>query len=178
MRIFFKLFFIMFFVSSTSNANDQLYYRIGFFDYKHETGGLMFNIKKVTENKYNIITLGELTQIHEFTSIIDNQNLFSKGKSKKEKQEYSIYLSSGLQKVISLTDNFSVVPSFSVGLFHSIEKGKEMGFPIEFKSEVELYYDLSQDSYLGLSWNHISNADIGDKNPGADSILFSITTNF
>tara|TARA_B110000003_G_C16466123_1_gene463850 strand:+ start:300 stop:806 length:507 start_codon:yes stop_codon:yes gene_type:complete len=168
----------MFFVSSTSNANDQLYYRIGFFDYKHETGGLMFNIKKVTENKYNIITLGELTQIHEFTSIIDNQNLFSKGKSKKEKQEYSIYLSSGLQKVISLTDNFSVVPSFSVGLFHSIEKGKEMGFPIEFKSEVELYYDLSQDSYLGLSWNHISNADIGDKNPGADSILFSITTNF
>ena len=178
MRIFLKLFFIFYFVNSTSNANEQLYYRIGFFDYKHETGVLMFNIKKVTDNTFNIFNFGELTQIYEFTSIIDNQNLFSKGESKKERQEYSIYLSSGLQKVMSLTDNFSLVPSFSVGLFQSFEKGKEMGYPIEFKSEVELYYDLSQDSYLGLSWNHISNADLGDKNPGADSILFSITTNF
>ena len=108
MRIFLKLFFIFYFVNSTSNANEQLYYRIGFFDYKHETGGLMFNIKKVTDNTFNIFNFGELTQIYEFTSIIDNQNLFSKGESKKERQEYSIYLSSGLQKVMSLTDNFSL----------------------------------------------------------------------
>ena len=178
MRIFLKLFFILLFMSSTSNANDQLYYRIGFFDYKHDTGGLLFNIKKVTDNKYSFFNFGELTQIYEFTSIIDKENQFSKGEEIKKREEYSIYLSSGLQKAISLTDNFSLVPSFSVGLFQSFDEGKDMGYPIEFKSEVELYYDFSQKSYLGLSWNHISNADIGDKNPGADSILFSITTNF
>ena len=69
MRIFLKFIFILFFISSTSNANDQLYYRIGFFDYKHETGGLLFNIKKVTENVYTVLNLGELTQIYELTSI-------------------------------------------------------------------------------------------------------------
>ena len=123
MRIFLKFFFIMFFVSSTSNANDQLYYRIGFFDYKHETGGLMFNIKKVTDNKYNIITLGELTQIHEFTSIIDKENQFSKGEETKKREEYAIYLSSGLQKLIRLGENISLVPSFSVGLYEITDTG-------------------------------------------------------
>ena len=71
----------------------------------------------------------------------------------------------------------NLTPSFAPGYYNEGD-GKDLGHALEFKSEVELYYDLSQDSYLGLSWNHISNADIGDKNPGADSILFSITTNF
>ena len=52
-----------------------------------------------------------------------------------------------------------------------------MGFPIQFKSEIELNYYLSKYSFIGLTWNHISNADIGETNPGSDSILinFKIT---
>ena len=80
MRIILKFFFILFLSSSISNANDQLYYKIGYFDYKHETGGLLFNIKKVSNNTYNILSLGELTQIYEFTSIIDKENQFSKSR--------------------------------------------------------------------------------------------------
>ena len=178
MRIILNLFLIMCFMFSASNAKDQLYYKLGFFDYKHETGGLMFNVKKVSDNTYNILNLGELTQIYEFTGIFDKENQFSKGNETKKREEYAIYLSSGLQKVIRLSDSFSLVPSFSVGLYESFDQGKEMGLPIEFKSEVELYFNLSEESYLGLTWHHISNADLGYKNPGSDSVLISITNNF
>ncbi len=74
---------------STSNAKDQLYYKLGFFDYKHETGGLMFNVKKVSDNTYNILNLGELTQIYEFTGIFDKENQFSKGEETKKREEYA-----------------------------------------------------------------------------------------
>ena len=178
MRIILKFFFILFLSSSISNANDQLYYKIGYFDYKHETGGLLFNIKKVSNNTYNILSLGELTQIYEFTSIIDKENQFSKGEETKKREEYAVYLSSGLQKLIRLGENISLVPSFSVGLYESFDQGKDMGFPIEFKSEVELNLHLSKGSLFGVTYHHISNADIGDENPGSDSILINFKSSF
>jgi len=179
-RIILKFFLVLYLILSMSNANanDQLYYKIGFFDYKHETGGLLFNIKKVSNNTYNVLNFGELSQIYEFTGIVDKENKFSKGEEIKKREEYAIYLSSGLQKVISFNDHLSLVPSFSVGLYESFDQGKNMGFPVEFKSEVELYFNFSQDSYLGITWHHISNANIGNTNPGSDSILLNITSNF
>ena len=177
-RIILRFFLVLYLMHSTSNADDQLYYKIGFYDYKHETGGLLFNIKKVSDNTYNVLNFGELTQIYEFNAIFDKENKFSKGEEIKKREEYAIYLSSGLQKVINFNDHLSLVPSFSVGLYESFDEGKKMGFPIEFKSEVELYFNFSPDSYLGLTWHHISNANIGHKNPGSDSILFNITSNF
>ena len=53
-----------------------------------------------------------------------------------------------------------------------------MGFPLEFKSEIELNYNLSKNSFFGITWNHISNADIGNSNPGSDSVLFNFKNNF
>ena len=39
-------------------------------------------------------------------------------------------------------------------------------------------YELSKDSSIGLSYNHISNASLGDKNPGANSYMFNFLKNF
>ena len=120
-RIILKFFLILYFMHSTSNADDQLYYKIGFYDYKHETGGLLLNIKKVSDNTYNVLNFGELTQIYEFTGIFDKENKFSKGEEIKKREEYAIYLSSGFQKVINFNDHFSLVPSFSAGLYESFD---------------------------------------------------------
>ena len=49
---------------------------------------------------------------------------------------------------------------------------------LEFKSEVQLSLDLSKNSELGFSYNHISNASLGDKNPGANSYMFNFLKNF
>ena len=43
------------FLSTTSNANDQLYFKIGLWDFKHETGGLALNIKKVSNKNFKIL---------------------------------------------------------------------------------------------------------------------------
>jgi len=39
-------------------------------------------------------------------------------------------------------------------------------------------YELSKDTNIGLSYNHISNASLGDKNPGANSYMFNFIKNF
>ena len=49
---------------------------------------------------------------------------------------------------------------------------------MEFKSEVQLTFDLSESSNLGMSYNHISNASLGDKNPGANSYMFNFLQRF
>ena len=56
--------------------------------------------------------------------------------------------------------------------------GKDLGSPLEFKSEVQLSIDLLPGSKLGYSQSHISNADLGDKNPGADSYMFNFMKSF
>ena len=71
----------------------------------------------------------------------------------------------------------NIVPSFTPGLYHE-GNGKDLGHLLEFKSEIQLSLDLSKTSELGLSYNHISNASLGDKNPGANSYMFNFFKNF
>ena len=68
-------------------------------------------------------------------------------------------------------------PSFAPGLYHKGD-GKDLGHVLEFKSEVQLSYELSKSSSLGMSYNHVSNASLGDKNPGANSYMFNYLKNF
>jgi len=68
-------------------------------------------------------------------------------------------------------------PSFTPGLYHEGD-GKDLGHLIEFKSELQISLDLSKTSQLGFSYNHISNASLGDKNPGANSYMFNFFKNF
>ena len=68
-------------------------------------------------------------------------------------------------------------PSFAPGLYHQGE-GKDLGHALEFKSEVQLSYAASDNTSFGVSYNHISNASLGDKNPGANSYMFNYIKNF
>ena len=56
--------------------------------------------------------------------------------------------------------------------------GKDLGHIVEFKSEVQLSLDLFKNTELGFSYNHISNASLGDKNPGANSYMFNFIKQF
>ena len=71
----------------------------------------------------------------------------------------------------------NIIPSFTPGLYGE-GKGKDLGHVIEFKSEVQLSLDLSPSSELGFSYNHISNASLGEKNPGANSYMFNFIKRF
>ena len=67
--------------------------------------------------------------------------------------------------------------SFAPGLYHEGD-GKDLGHVLEFKSEVQLSYAASDKTSFGVSYNHVSNASLGDKNPGANSYMFNFIRNF
>ena len=68
-------------------------------------------------------------------------------------------------------------PSFAPGLYGE-GSWKDLGHILEFKSEVQASWSLSKNSELGMSYNHISNASLGDKNPGANSYMFNFLKRF
>ena len=86
------------------------------------------------------------------------------------------YFYTGIQAQYKI-GTLNITPSFTPGLYHEGD-GKDLGHMLEFKSEVQLSLDLSKTSELGFSYNHISNASLGDKNPGANSYMFNFFKKF
>ena len=91
-------------------------------------------------------------------------------------EDTAAYIYTGVQAQYKI-GILNLTPSFTPGLYHEGD-GKDLGHMIEFKSEVQLSLDLSQSSEFGFSYNHISNASIGDKNPGANSYMFNFLKSF
>ena len=71
----------------------------------------------------------------------------------------------------------NLTPSFAPGYYNKGD-GKDLGHTLEFKSEVQLSLDLPKSSQLGFSYNHLSNASLGNKNPGANSYMFNFLKKF
>ena len=86
------------------------------------------------------------------------------------------YIYTGVQAQYKIGE-LNITPSFTPGLYHEGD-GKDLGHMLEFKSEVQMSLDFSKSSKLGFSYNHISNASLGDKNPGANSYMFNFFKNF
>ena len=81
------------------------------------------------------------------------------------------YIYTGVQAQYSI-GALNIIPSFTPG-FYNQGDGKDLGHAIEFKSELQISLDLPRDSQFGFSYNHLSNASLGDKNPGANSYMFN-----
>jgi lipid A 3-O-deacylase len=88
----------------------------------------------------------------------------------------AVYIYTGIEWSIEMGP-FEFTPSFAPGLYHEGD-GKDLGHILEFKTEVQLSYGLSENTKLGMSYNHLSNASIGDKNPGANSYMFNFFKTF
>ena len=91
-------------------------------------------------------------------------------------QDSATYIYTGVESNYSL-GILNITPSFTPGFYRQGE-GKDLGHPIEFKSEVQLSLDLSEGTNFGMSYNHVSNASLGDKNPGANSYSFNFLKKF
>ena len=86
------------------------------------------------------------------------------------------YFYTGIQAQYKI-GKLNIIPSFTPGLYGE-GNGKDLGHVVEFKSEVQLSFDLFSDSELGFSYNHISNASLGKKNPGANNYMFNFIKQF
>ena len=87
------------------------------------------------------------------------------------------YVYTGVEWNYTMSDKLKFTPSFAPGIYHEGD-GKDLGHALEFKTEVQLSYSISESTNLGMSYNHISNASLGDKNPGANSYAFNFLKRF
>ena len=86
------------------------------------------------------------------------------------------YMYTGVQAQYKL-GSLNFTPSFTPGYYEQ-GNGKDLGHALEFKSEVQLSLELPKNSQLGFSYNHLSNASLGDTNPGANSYMFNFFKKF
>ena len=63
-------------------------------------------------------------------------------------------------------------PSFGAGIYND-GSGKKLGNDLQFRTSVEVSYELQNKNRIGISFSHISNANLGDKNPGVEILSFS-----
>ena len=86
------------------------------------------------------------------------------------------YIYTGIQAKYKL-GKVDFTPSFTPGLYGR-GHGKDLGHIIEFKTELQFSLNLAENSKMGFRYNHISNAQIGDKNPGINSYMFNFLKKF
>jgi hypothetical protein len=66
-------------------------------------------------------------------------------------------------------------PGVGVGPFDA-GSGKDLGHPVQFRTQLEFARRFSGDNRFAFALSHISNAGVGDTNPGTEvlSIYYSI----
>ena len=120
----------------------------------------LFGIQHSNEDLFRDTFLGKFSPITGFMMTADS----------------TTYLYTGVQAEYKI-GKLNLTPSFSPGLY-SMGDGKDLGSPLEFKSELQLSVDLRPGTKLGYSQSHLSNAGLDDKNPGADSYMFNFMKSF
>lgn len=83
----------------------------------------------------------------------------------------ALYAYGGFVIDIAFWNKLVFSPNFAVGVY-SKGHGKDLGYPLEFRSNIELGWQFKNYSRIGLSFYHISNASLGKKNPGTESLVF------
>ncbi len=87
----------------------------------------------------------------------------------------AIYVYTGVESEFDM-GFFKITPSFAPG-YYNYGDGKDLGYPLEFKTAVQMTLG-SETTQFGMSYNHISNASLGTKNPGANSYMFNFLKKF
>lgn len=82
----------------------------------------------------------------------------------------AVYAYAGIGIDVYFGRRLVVTPSIAPG-YYAKNSGYDLGYPLEFKSQIEFAYRFDDRSRLGVAISHISNASLGDKNPGTESAI-------
>ena len=161
MKIFFKAFFILFFTAPFLHAENKWSFYTGMFDFSDDgKRANLFGAEYINFSSSKDIFLGNVQPVTGAMITTDD----------------AIYVYSGYQ-LNQKSNSTTFAPSFTIGLYDEGD-GKDLGHTIEFKTQIQILFDISSSSEIGISYNHISNASLGDKNPGANSYMLNFTKKF
>ena len=160
---FFSIFFLFNFnsLSAENNQDHQINIFLGNFDFSDDKqSAILVGFQHQNENLNRDTFLGNVSPI---TGGFITENS-------------AAYIYTGIEWNVEM-GSLTFTPSFAPGLYHEGD-GKDLGHILEFKSEVQLTYAASGNTNIGFSYNHVSNASLGDKNPGANSYMFNFLKKF
>jgi hypothetical protein len=80
------------------------------------------------------------------------------------------YLYLGLNLDMLFFGHLLFAPGFAAGYYWQ-GSGKNLGYPIEFRSGIELAWQFKSLHRLGVHFYHLSNASMGKRNPGEESFI-------
>ena len=147
--------------SLADEARSGISFYSGTFDFSDDKkSSTLFGVEHQNENLYKDTMIGRVSPI---TGMMITQDA-------------AAYVYTGIEANYDLGP-LKFTPSFAPGIY-SQGDGKDLGHPLEFKSEVQLSMDLGETTNFGMSYNHVSNASLGDKNPGANSYMFNFLKKF
>lgn len=82
-----------------------------------------------------------------------------------------LYAYGGVSLDLILKKKLAFVPNFAVGYYRKGD-GKDLGFPLEFRTGIEFAFVFKNQARTGCHISHTSNASIGRKNPGLETLNF------
>ncbi|MDC3053210.1 acyloxyacyl hydrolase [Candidatus Pelagibacter sp.] len=166
MKFYLKIlvFFILLFSSVSAddkNFENKWSLFTGTFDFSDEGAkSTLYGVQYINLNNHYDSFLGKLYPVTGFFLTVDNAK----------------YIYKGFQTTYD-KGSFNITPSFTPGLYDK-GNGKDLRHVIEFKTEIQISYNISKKSEIALSYNHISNANLGDNNPGANSYMLNFLKKF
>ena len=80
----------------------------------------------------------------------------------------ALYLYGGLAYPVQITDHWSLTPSASIGYYDN-GQDIDLGHDVEFYTRLDISFRISDALEFAIGIAHISNADRGEHNPGAEA---------
>ena len=158
------LFLILFMgnVNAENTSGNKWSFYTGMFDFSDDgKKSNLIGIEHINTNLHRDSFLGTLQPVTGLMVTADN----------------AAYFNTGFQIQSQSEGPLKFTPSFTPGYYNKGD-GKDLGHSLEFKSELQFSIDLPLNAQLGFSYNHISNAILGSKNPGANSYMFNFMKQF
>lgn len=81
-----------------------------------------------------------------------------------------VYAYGGVSLDLYPHPNFVIAPNFAAGYYNKGD-GKDLGFPLEFRSGIEAAIKFNNQMRIGVHISHTSNASLGRKNPGLETLI-------
>lgn len=72
---------------------------------------------------------------------------------------------------------WTLTPHFAIAAYED-GGGTDLGHDMEFRTGLDLGYQLTDSSRLALGIYHMSNADVADDNPGSESVIVTYSVGF
>ena len=84
--------------------------------------------------------------------------------------EQSFYLGIGLTKYFKIDPLWRLGIGVHAGWYDADEPSRDLGNSLEFYTRLSVGYAINSEQHIELAYGHISNADLGDTNPGGETL--------